>query len=64
MSNYEYLRSLSLKELATEIVNMPISICSICVLSGNWDCNKNNCIASAAEWLESERETEVVQNGG
>lgn len=53
MSNYEYLHSLSLKELAKEIVSMPI--CSICAVSRNWDCNKNDCIASAAEWLKSER---------
>lgn len=55
MSNYEYLRSLPPEELAKEIVSLPI--CSICALNKNWDCNKNDCIAAAVEWLKFKKET-------
>ncbi len=60
MSNYEYLRSLSLKELAKEIVNLPL--CVACDrISGEWGCNGGDCSKAAVEWLKSER---MVQNGG
>lgn len=63
MSNYEYIRELPLEEMAKEIVSLPI--CTICKQKDGYGCGeKSDCSIPAAEWLESERETEVVQNGG
>lgn len=56
MSNYEYLRSLSLEELAKEIVNLP-SMCETCEYMSEYGCNGSDCSEAAAEWLKSERET-------
>lgn len=57
MTNYEYLRSLPLEELAKEIANLPL--CDAC----EWrdDCDEyytvGYCFEVAAKWLKSERET-------
>lgn len=57
MTNYEYLQSLSLKDLAKELPDLPI--CTVCKYIG--DCeecyNLRNCSETAAKWLKAERET-------
>lgn len=53
MTNYEYLRSLQLDELAKELINLPF--CSICKFNGGYECSGSICLLVAREWLKSER---------
>lgn len=54
MSNYEYLRSLPLEQMAKEIVNLPL--CTICEHKDTDGCyDINNCSGAAVEWLKSEK---------
>lgn len=55
MNNYEYLRSLSLEEMAKEIANLPL--CDACQWRDDCDerYNVGYCYEAAAIWLKSER---------
>lgn len=55
MTNYEYLRSLPLEELAKEIANFPV--CDACKWRDDECDNVGYCYEVTAEWLKSERET-------
>lgn len=57
MTNYEYLRSLSVEEMAEELPNLPI--CEVCEYVSTFkECySLKHCSKAATEWLKSERET-------
>ena len=58
MRKYDYIRNMSIEEMATQIYIDAHNMCKYCVYREGWDCSSplHTCVNGIKQWLESEAE--------